>query len=416
MSDPKALYVPMIEDGANIQQIVKSHNISARIINSLIRNGQLTRTGQDAYVIGGGGGPPLDVASGGTGDSTLTAHSVLIGEGTSPVGFAGPGAVRTVLQGMGASADPAFTANPEVEGLLFYDLVSAVVLTVSLQDGVLVFDNSGLPLDLSFGTTLNFEGVSSALVINGNVSSASSIRLGEQTTNGANEISLRAPVSIATDFNFNLPATAGTSGQVLTSAGGGSSPMTWTTYGSFTGSYPQVTVAGTGATDQTGILFTQGGNNRWDLLMLSGTSDFVLYDRGTNAPAITVQLGTSAVTLAGTLSIANLTLNSPTSTAQTNLTFAQGGNNRWDWYAPASSIDFKLYNRNLAADALIVTASNSRFAFVADVKVGTGLGVWGTTPPGAQPTVTGSRGGNAALASLLTALAATGLIVDGSSP
>jgi len=44
-----------------------------------------------------------------------------------------------------------------------------------------------------------------------------------------------------------------------------------------------------------------------------------------------------------------------------------------------------------------------------------GLGVFGAAPPIAQPTVTGSRGGNAALASLLTALAATGLIVDGTS-
>lgn len=33
----------------------------------------------------------------------------------------------------------------------------------------------------------------------------------------------------------------------------------------------------------------------------------------------------------------------------------------------------------------------------------------------AQPTVTGSRGGNAALASLLTALASTGLIIDGTT-
>jgi hypothetical protein len=35
--------------------------------------------------------------------------------------------------------------------------------------------------------------------------------------------------------------------------------------------------------------------------------------------------------------------------------------------------------------------------------------------PAAKPTVTGSRGGNAALASLLTALAAYGLITDGST-
>jgi hypothetical protein len=35
--------------------------------------------------------------------------------------------------------------------------------------------------------------------------------------------------AIAGTYNFNLPITAGTSGQILTSAGGGSSPMTWTT-------------------------------------------------------------------------------------------------------------------------------------------------------------------------------------------
>ena len=45
---------------------------------------------------------------------------------------------------------------------------------------------------------------------------------------------------------------------------------------------------------------------------------------------------------------------------------------------------------------------------------GTNLGFYGTAPV-AKPTVTGSRGGNAALASLLTALASQGLITDSSS-
>jgi len=36
-------------------------------------------------------------------------------------------------------------------------------------------------------------------------------------------------ISATSAYYFNLPATAGTSGTVLTSAGGGSSPMTWTT-------------------------------------------------------------------------------------------------------------------------------------------------------------------------------------------
>ena len=43
------------------------------------------------------------------------------------------------------------------------------------------------------------------------------------------------------------------------------------------------------------------------------------------------------------------------------------------------------------------------------------VGFFGQTPAN-RPTVTGSRGGNAALASLLTALATLGLIVDSSTP
>jgi hypothetical protein len=52
-----------------------------------------------------------------------------------------------------------------------------------------------------------------------------------------------------------------------------------------------------------------------------------------------------------------------------------------------------------------------------NLDVGKGLGVWGTFAPASQPTISGSRGSATAavLASLLTALAATGLIVDGTS-
>ncbi len=41
-----------------------------------------------------------------------------------------------------------------------------------------------------------------------------------------------------------------------------------------------------------------------------------------------------------------------------------------------------------------------------------GFGAWGTVPPTSKPSVTGSRGGNVALASLITALASYGLITD----
>jgi hypothetical protein len=44
-----------------------------------------------------------------------------------------------------------------------------------------------------------------------------------------------------------------------------------------------------------------------------------------------------------------------------------------------------------------------------------GLGAWGATPPATKPTVSGSRSDGTALASLLSALAAYGLITDSST-
>ena len=49
-----------------------------------------------------------------------------------------------------------------------------------------------------------------------------------------------------------------------------------------------------------------------------------------------------------------------------------------------------------------------------DVRLDGNIGFYGAAPA-AKPTVTGSRGANAALASLLTALATLGLITDSSS-
>jgi hypothetical protein len=51
---------------------------------------------------------PVTVTNGGTGDATLTAHAVLVGEGASPVATTGPGAVGVPLIGAGAGADPSF--------------------------------------------------------------------------------------------------------------------------------------------------------------------------------------------------------------------------------------------------------------------------------------------------------------------
>jgi hypothetical protein len=75
-----------------------------------------------------------------------------------------------------------------------------------------------------------------------------------------------------------------------------------------------------------------------------------------------------------------------------------------------TSADVNLYRSG--ANAL---ATDDSFAVGSDLQhFGTNLGVYGATPV-AKPTVSGSRGGNAALASLLTALASIGLITNSTS-
>jgi hypothetical protein len=52
---------------------------------------------------------PVSVANGGTGAATLTAHNVLLGEGTSTLGFSAPSSTSGVpLISQGASSDPVF--------------------------------------------------------------------------------------------------------------------------------------------------------------------------------------------------------------------------------------------------------------------------------------------------------------------
>lgn len=79
----------------------------------------------------------LQPAQGGTGRTSLTAHSVLIGEGTSPVNFAVPSVSGQVLLDNGASADPSFGPVP-ASGL------SGVVAVANGGTGLSTFPIHGL--------------------------------------------------------------------------------------------------------------------------------------------------------------------------------------------------------------------------------------------------------------------------------
>ncbi|HVI08012.1 MAG TPA: hypothetical protein VND65_06925 [Candidatus Binatia bacterium] len=100
----------------------------------------------------------LPVANGGTGDATLTAHTALVGEGTSAVVGVGPGTSGYPLLGQGASADPAFkqprgntqvvqmadsTTNPPTGDLAVFDVNGNV------KDGGAPSGGGGISLDIT---------------------------------------------------------------------------------------------------------------------------------------------------------------------------------------------------------------------------------------------------------------------------
>jgi hypothetical protein len=81
--------------------------------------------------------------------------------------------------------------------------------------------------------------------------------------------------------------------------------------------------------------------------------------------------------------------------------------------------DGDLSFQNMSGAELFVVATASATSLVPfsapSLTTAGGVGAFGTLPPAAKPVVTGSRGGNAALQSLLVALAATGLLTDGTT-
>jgi hypothetical protein len=231
----------------------------------------------------------FSVANGGTGQTSLAAQSVLVGNGTSGITqIANQATPGYVFAAAGTGVDPGWTKNPIlgypgiVTGQLLFGGATSGVITIQPQDAAGTYNfnlptgagSSGQPLlsggggssPMTFGT-LGVAGggtgatslTANALLL-GNGTSAfqvvtpqstqgyalqtdgsglpyfdttltlgkSSAATGQLDLAGSTSgiVSIK-PQNAAGTYNLNLPTTAGSSGQVLASGGGGSSPMTW---------------------------------------------------------------------------------------------------------------------------------------------------------------------------------------------
>jgi hypothetical protein len=109
--------------------------------------------------------------------------------------------------------------------------------------------------------------------------------------------------------------------------------------------------------------------------------------------------------------VANVTVATTVYGIQSMINAATG---RWNLYISGTAINYLAGNLLLGTTTDGMTAGGSLAVAKDLAHRGTKVGFYNTAPA-AKPAVTGSRGGNAALASLLTALAGLGLVTDSTS-
>lgn len=205
----------------------------------------------------------IAVANGGTGRTSLTAHSVLVGAGTSGLAQIGPGTTNFCFIGQGASADPVFAECPG----------PATSGTVTSVDWSLpnIFNVSGNPISTTGTLTATLANQSANTVFSG------------PTTGGAATPAFRALV--AADIP-NLDTSKLTTG-MLAVARGGTGASSFTAHGVLIGN-------GTGVTAAT----SPGTSGQ--VLTSNGASADPTYQTFSGVTSVGLSLPTSVFTLSGT--------------------------------------------------------------------------------------------------------------------
>lgn len=256
----------------------------------------------------------LVVANGGTGATSLTAHGVLVGEGTSPVTALAVGTTGQVLAG-NTGADPSFQT---LSGLAVTSITgTANQITASASTGAVTLSVPStfiLPGSLEVTTTSKFDGL--VYESTGAVSAAG-------TTQGT-------ATAITKQFNF-VTASAGNTGVILPTPAFAGVEITFVNVGAVDALvYPATGGVIDGAGTNNPVTVPAGGTlsvqasttSQWysvDPVVVNGTGISVTYSNGqtsiSNTGVLSFSAGTTGftpntgtagnVTLAGTLNLAS---------------------------------------------------------------------------------------------------------------
>ncbi|MCL5875793.1 MAG: tail fiber domain-containing protein [Candidatus Dependentiae bacterium] len=331
-------------DAQNIFSSGGSLNVNTLTANTIIDNGAAGNVGQ-VFIVGAGGklspstftpsgvssvnagtgititgtasnpivnlATPVSVADGGTGNTSLTAHNVLIGQNTANIALVAPGIAGTALVSNGPASDPSFGLVTVPGGgtgqmtfpahaLLIGEGTASLANTGAGTAGQLII-SGGASADPSFvtpsvGTGLTL--INNASTLQYELTVPVSIAHG-----GTNATSMTTTDGVVYYDGVKLVTTStGTSGQVLTSQGGLGAP-TWTT--PTTGTVTSVT------TGSNGLYVSNGLTTTTPILDISPSGSFT-----TGSVTITGNetVGGTAHITGNTTLAGNLALTSPTST------------------------------------------------------------------------------------------------------
>ena len=276
----------------------------------------------------------IPVTGGGTGAATFTAAGVLVGNGTSPVTAVTTASIGLCLLSNGTGVTPSWGGCASGAG-------SAAGANTQIQ-----FNNSS-----ALAGSANLTWVSPALTIGVNATATGQLVLANGGAIGTS-VTIQNN-STTTAYNFNLPISAGTSGQPMISGGGGSSAMQFGTLGIVGGGTNCAAASGTCLDNITGFSGA-GFINRTGAGSYSFTAQIGLANGGTGAN-LTASNGGLVYSTASAMAILS-------GTATANQIVMSGASAAPSWstatYPATTTVNQLLYSGTANVISGLATANN----------------------------------------------------------
>lgn len=253
----------------------------------------------------------VTVAQGGTGVNTITAHAVMLGEGTSNIASVGPGGSNFPLIGQGASADPIFSTIAYPTSATSGGIVCATSTTVLASSGlltanaVIVGGGAGVcPSTISADSTTTHALFATAGAPAFRAIAAGDLPTALSSSTSINKVTITAPTTSATLTILDGKTLTATNTMDVAKTAGVAGAIPW--YDTTT------TQSATALLTQYGVMIGGGSGSAPSTISADTTTTHALFATAT-APAFrAIAAGDLPGTLTSGTAITNAALTTPT--------------------------------------------------------------------------------------------------------